>query len=97
MSLVLDRRAIAIAQVEGPERGLAEIAVIANRERLAAYPFYQAAMGELEFRRGRYVEARQHFHAPVAVARNPTERAFLERRERACGESARPYPLPSNS
>jgi RNA polymerase sigma-70 factor (ECF subfamily) len=82
-------RAIAIAQVEGPERGLAEIAAIANRERLATYPFYQAAMGELEFRRRRYVEARDHFRAAVAVARNPAERGFLERRERACGEFAR--------
>jgi predicted RNA polymerase sigma factor len=79
-------RAIAIAQVEGPERGLAEITVIANRERLAAYPFYPAAMGELELRRGRHAEARQHFQAAVALARNPAERTFLERRERACGE-----------
>jgi len=82
-------RAIAIAQVEGPERGLAEITVIANRERLAAYPFYPAAMGELELRRGRHAEARQHFQAAVALARNPAERTFLECRERACGDFAR--------
>ena len=81
-------RAIAIAQMEGPERGLAEIAVIANRERLATYPFYQAAMGELQFRCGRYGQAREHFHAAIAVARNPAERGFLERRERACAEFA---------
>jgi RNA polymerase sigma factor (sigma-70 family) len=80
-------RAIAIGQVEGPERGLAELATIPNSERLAAYPFYQAAMGELEFRCGRYVEARQHFRVAVALARNAAERGFLERRERACGES----------
>jgi predicted RNA polymerase sigma factor len=83
-------RAIAIAQVEGPERGLAEIAAIANCERLAAYPFYQAAMGELELRCGRYAGARQHFRAAVAVARNPAERGFLERRERACGDCVQP-------
>src|SRR5258708_5899100 len=87
-------RAIAIAQVEGPERGLAEIAAIANRERLATYPFYQAAIGELEFRRRRYVEARDHFRAAVAVARNPARRGFLERGERACGEFARRYSVP---
>ena len=80
-------RAIAIAQVEGPERGLAEIAAIADRDRLAAYPFFHAAMGELELRRGRYEAARHHFQAAVAVARNPAERGFLERRERACPES----------
>jgi predicted RNA polymerase sigma factor len=80
-------RAIAIAQVEGAERGLAEIAAISNRARLAAYPFYHATMGELELRRGRYEVARYHFQAAVAVARNPAERGFLERRERACAES----------
>lgn len=83
-------RAIAIAQVEGPERGLAEIAVIADCERLVTYPFYQAAMGELEFRCGRYAGARQHFRAAAAVARNSAERGFLERRERACGECVQP-------
>ena len=81
-------RAIAVAQVEGPERGLAEIAAIANHERLAAYPFYHAAMGELEFRRACYVEARQHFQAAVTVARNAAERSFLERREHTCAEFA---------
>jgi RNA polymerase sigma-70 factor (ECF subfamily) len=81
-------RAIAIAQAEGPERGLKEIGAIADRERLAAYPFFQAALGELEFRRGRYAEARQHFRAAVSVARNPAEKSFLERRERTCGEFA---------
>jgi RNA polymerase sigma-70 factor (ECF subfamily) len=80
-------RAIAVAQAEGPERGLAEITAIANRGRLAAYPFYQAAIGELEFRRGRYAEAQEHFRAAVAVARNPAEKSFLERRERTCGKS----------
>jgi RNA polymerase sigma-70 factor (ECF subfamily) len=80
-------RAIAIGQVEGPERGLMEMGMIPNSERLAAYPFYQAAMGEMEFRRGKYLEARQHFREAVALARNASERGFLERRERACGES----------
>jgi RNA polymerase sigma-70 factor (ECF subfamily) len=79
-------RAIAVAQVEGPERGLAEIAAIANHERLAAYPFYHAAMGELEFRRGCYLEARQHFQTAVTVARNPAERSFLQRREHTCAQ-----------
>jgi predicted RNA polymerase sigma factor len=46
-------RAIAIAQHEGPERGLEEIRAIAGSDRLAAYPFYSAALGELELRSGR--------------------------------------------
>jgi len=77
-------RAIAIAQYEGPERGLEELHAIDDRERLAAYPFYAAALGELELRRGRHATARQHFQAALALARNPMERRFLEQRVSAC-------------
>src|SRR5205814_6650772 len=45
-------RAIAVAQSESAERGLEEIAAIGDRERLAHYPFYFAAQGELELSRG---------------------------------------------
>ncbi|HKN01367.1 MAG TPA: hypothetical protein VJX23_12690, partial [Candidatus Binataceae bacterium] len=77
-------RAIAVAQEQGPERGLEEIRSIADSDRLAAYPFYSAALGELEFRRGRRETARQHFRAALALARSPMERRFLDRRIGAC-------------
>jgi RNA polymerase sigma factor (sigma-70 family) len=77
-------RAIAVAQQEGSERGLDEIGAIANRDRLAGYPFYAAALGELEFRRGSLNTAREHFSAALALARNPMERRFLEQRVNAC-------------
>ncbi len=76
-------RAIALAQLEGPERGLAAIGAIGDRERLAAYPFLSAAQGELELRRGARGRAREHFRQAVALARNPMERTFLEARLRA--------------
>jgi RNA polymerase sigma factor (sigma-70 family) len=79
-------RAIAVAQHEGAERGLEEMRAIADPERLAAYPFYSAAMGELELRRGRRDVARQHFRAAVRLARNSMEQRFLELRVDACGE-----------
>jgi len=78
-------RAIAIAQVEGPERGLEEIRNIDDRERLASYPFYSAALGELELRSGRCEAAREHFAHALALSRNPMERRFLTRRAEACG------------
>jgi RNA polymerase sigma-70 factor (ECF subfamily) len=78
--IVALNRAIAVAQDEGPERGLEEISSIAGCDRLAAYPFYSAAVGELEFRRGRYDAAAEHFGAALALARNPMERRFLEQR-----------------
>jgi RNA polymerase sigma factor (sigma-70 family) len=81
-------RAIAIAQLEGPERGLHEISAIENSDRLAAYPFYFAAIGELELRRGNREAARKHFRDALALARNPMERHFLEQRISASqGES----------
>ena len=77
-------RAIAVAQTEGPERGLEEIFSIPNVDRLARYPFYSAALGELEFRRRSYEPARKHFQAALALARNPMERRFLGQRVGAC-------------
>src|SRR5262249_29939040 len=81
-------RAIAVAQHEGPERGLEEIRAIADRERLATYPFYASALGELELRAGRHERASEHFRAALALARSPMERRFLEQRIRACGCAA---------
>ena len=52
-------RAIAVAQHEGAERGLAEIAAITDAGRLADYPFYFAALGELEHQRGNAKAARE--------------------------------------
>ncbi len=86
-------RAIAVAQRDGPERGLEELHAIAQRERLDSYPFYPAAMGELELRRGNGPAAREHFRAALAVARNPPERRFLEKRVRACRLTGRAAPV----
>ena len=73
-------RAIAVAQLEGPERGLEEIRAIKDCDRLATYPFYSAALGELELRSGKHEIARRHFEAALALARNPMERRFFEQR-----------------
>jgi RNA polymerase sigma factor (sigma-70 family) len=81
-------RAIAVAQQEGPARGLEELRAIKDRDRLAAYPFYPATLGELELRSGRHGIAGEHFRAALALARNPMERRFLEQRVNACEEGA---------
>jgi predicted RNA polymerase sigma factor len=77
-------RAIALAQHRGPEAGLDALGAISGRERLAAYPFYPATLGELELRRGRRDLARGHFEAALGLARNPAERHFLQQRMEAC-------------
>jgi RNA polymerase sigma factor (sigma-70 family) len=77
-------RAIAVAQNEGPERGLQEIRSIAAGERLANYPFYHAALGEFELQSGKHEAAREHFRAALTLARNSMERRFLDQRVSAC-------------
>lgn len=81
-------RAIAVAEHEGPERGLAEVRTIEGLSALAAYPFHRATLGELEHRCGRRAVAREHFVAARALARNEGERRFLDRRVAACDEKA---------
>ena len=80
-------RAIAIAQLDGPERGLQEIRVIHDLHRLSSYPFYPATLGELELRRGNYLVAKDHFSTALLLARSPMERHFLQRRMDTCKES----------
>lgn len=83
-------RAIAIGQCAGAERGLAEISTSVDRERLATYPFYQAAIAEFQLRLGQPSVARQHFQAALVLGRNEAERRFLEKRVLACDESLQP-------
>jgi RNA polymerase sigma-70 factor (ECF subfamily) len=73
-------RAIAVAERDGPDRGIAEIETIPDRDRLSAYPFYAAALGELELRRGRRAVAVAHFAEAASLARNPAERHFFDER-----------------
>jgi RNA polymerase sigma-70 factor (ECF subfamily) len=82
-------RAIAIGECDGPAAGLDALISIEDRERLEGYPFYYAAVAELELKQGRGDDARAHFAAAIKLSRNPMERRFLERRVAACAE-ARP-------
>jgi RNA polymerase sigma factor (sigma-70 family) len=77
-------RAIAIGQRDGADRGLEALRAIGDADRLARYPFYPAAIGELEFRRGNLSAAGRHFLSAAALARSGSERRFLEKRAREC-------------
>ena len=77
-------RAIAVAEHENPKRGLEEIHSIVDCDRLTDYPFYHAALGELELRCGRHEIAQGHFQAALSLARNPMESHFFERRINVC-------------
>ncbi len=77
-------RAIAIAQRDGPERGLTAIRAIEEADLLAAYPFLPAALGDFELKRGDPAAAREHFCDALTLARSPAERQFYARRIAAC-------------
>ncbi len=82
--VVVLNRAVAIAQRDGPARGLDEIERIRDRERLREYPFYFIAIAEFELRLGRPEAARKSFTTALELARNPSERRFLRGRLRHC-------------
>ena len=92
--IVALNRAIAVAQLEGPESGLKAIHAIKNRERLAKYPFFWGALAELELRSGRPASAREYFREALRLARNPAERRFLQQREIACANVTAPPQSP---
>jgi RNA polymerase sigma factor (sigma-70 family) len=77
-------RALAIAQRDGALSGLEELRSIENRERLAEYPFYSAALAEIELQLGQFDAARNHFLDALALARNSAEQRLLERRLADC-------------
>lgn len=84
-------RAMAVAEHQGPERGLEAIQAIAGADRLASYPFYPAALAELELRVGDADAARLHFREAHRLARNEGERRFLEQRIAACERAELPH------
>ncbi len=79
-AVVALNRAIAIAQRDGPDQGIEAIERIADRDRLEAYPFLPATLGELERRRGNVDDARHYFGRALRLARSDAERRYIEKR-----------------
>lgn len=77
-------RAIALGKAEGLEKGLEELKNIPGAEKLKEYPFYPAALGEFYLLAGKPQEAECHFAEAVKQSRNESERAFFERKLKAC-------------
>jgi RNA polymerase sigma-70 factor (ECF subfamily) len=69
-------RAVAIAEAEGPEAGLA----IVDRLALDDYRYLHATRGELLHRLGRTEESRAAYRRALALAHDDAERRLLERR-----------------
>ena len=69
-------RAVAVAEADGPEAGLA----IVDGLELDGYRYLHATRGELLRRLGRTAEARAAYERALALARDDAERRLLERR-----------------
>ena len=80
-------RAIARSRILGARNGLEEILALEGRERLDAYPFYWAALGDLALRQGERAKASAWLMRGLACARTETERALFVRRIDECAVS----------
>jgi len=74
--IVALNRAVAIAELDGPEVALAEV----DRLPLTGYHAWHATRADLLRRLGRSGEARAAYDAAIAATDNPAERAYLSRR-----------------
>jgi RNA polymerase sigma-70 factor (ECF subfamily) len=77
-------RAIARARVLGPRVGIAEVLALEDRQRLDAYPFYWAALGDLALRAGDTSTARTWLSRGLTTARTDAERDMFLRRLSDC-------------
>ncbi|MGH8894795.1 MAG: RNA polymerase sigma factor [Actinomycetes bacterium] len=69
-------RAVAIAELDGPQVALA----LVDDLNLTGYHAWHATRADLLHRLGRSDEARDAYDAAIAATENPAERAYLERR-----------------
>lgn len=73
-------RAVALAKVEGPSKGLAAVEAILDRQPLDSYHLFHAVMGELEAQRQHYQTAAAHMRMALNLAEMTSERTLLSKR-----------------
>lgn len=79
--IVALNRAVAIAELDGPEVALAQVDRLGQDSPvLASYHAFHATRADLLRRLGRSSEAREAYDAALAVCDNTAERAYLSRR-----------------
>jgi RNA polymerase sigma-70 factor (ECF subfamily) len=71
-------RAIAVAEIDGPEVGLAAVDLL--QDKLADYHAYHAARADLLRRLGRSQQSRAAYDKAIELAGNTAETAYLTRR-----------------
>lgn len=73
-------RAVALARVEGPEKAIAAVECILDRQPLDSYHLFHAVLGELESQRRQYEAAAAHLRTALQLAQIASERHLLSQR-----------------
>lgn len=79
-------RAIAVANLRGPQAGLDAIAAMRDQEKLNSYYLFHAVLGEFEARLNHSQAAADHFRKSLHLVTIQSERAFLQKKLLACEE-----------
>jgi RNA polymerase sigma factor (sigma-70 family) len=79
-------RAVAVANVHGPQAGLQTVRAIRDRKKLASYYLLYAVIGELEMRLNNREAAAQEFRKAFELAETKSERAFLLNQLQKCAD-----------
>lgn len=77
-------RAVALAEVHGPQAGVEAVTAIQNLQTLESYYLLHAVLGEFEARMNHPRAAAAHFRKSLQLAEIKSEQAFLSQRLQAC-------------
>jgi RNA polymerase sigma factor (sigma-70 family) len=78
-------RAVALAEVHGPQAGIEAVNAIQNLQSLESYYLLHAVLGEFEARLNHPRAAAGHFRKALQLVEIKSEQAFLAKRLAACG------------
>ena len=81
-------RAVALAEVRGPQAGIEAVGVIQNLQSIESYYLLHVVLGEFESRLNHSAAAAAHFRESLQLAEIKSERLFLSKRLKACEEQS---------
>lgn len=82
-------RAVALAEVHGPQAGIEAVSAIQNLQSLESYYLLHAVLGEFEIRLNHSRAAAGHFRKALQLAEIKSEQSFLAKRLAACESQVR--------
>jgi RNA polymerase sigma factor (sigma-70 family) len=81
-------RAVALAEVHGPQAGIEAVSAIRNLQSLESYHLLYAVLGEFEARMNHSAAAAAHFRKSLQLAEIKSEQVFLAKRLRDCEDQS---------